>query len=119
MGGGLIRGGRDVDWGEMPREGRLRQLRGVLTGIVIAAPVLVVFAALFASADSVFANVLQNLFAFDAASIMAHTFFFCFWGPLTAGLLRWGLIGRPFPPPRMDYLPSSVPPVILALALLN
>ena len=119
IGGGLIVVGRDVDWREMPREGRLRQLRGVLTGIVIAAPVLIVFAALFASADSVFANVLQNLFAFDAASIMTHTFFFFFWGALTTGLLRWGLIGRPFPAPRMDYLPSSVTPFTVALGLLN
>ncbi len=119
IGGGLILVGRDVDWREMPREGRLRQLRGVLTGIVIAAPVLIVFAALFASADSVFANVLQNLFAFDAASIVQHTFFILFWGALTAGLLRWGLIGRPFPAPRMDYLPSSVTPFTVALGLLN
>ena len=111
--------GRDIDWREMPREGRLRHLRGVLAGIVIAAPLLVVFAALFASADPVFANVLQNLFAFDAASIVTHTFFICFWGALTAGWLRWSLIGRPVAGPRMDYTRSSVTPFVVALGLLN
>jgi len=117
--GGLPLVGRDIDWHEMPREGRLRHLRGVLTGIVIAAPVLIVFAALFASADQVFANVLQNLFAFDAASIVQHTFFILFWGALTAGWLRWSLIGRPVAAPKLDYIPSSVTPFTVALGLLN
>ena len=117
--GGLPLVGRDIDWHEMPREGRLRHLRGILTGIVIAAPVLIVFAALFASADQVFANVLQNLFAFDAASIVQHTFFIIFWGALTAGWLRWSLIGRPVAGPRLDYIPSSATPFTVALGLLN
>ncbi len=117
--GGLILIGRDIDWREMPREGRLRQLRGVLAGIVIAAPLLVVFAALFAAADQVFANVLQNLLVFDAANIVTHTFFIFFWGALTAGWLRWSLIGRPVAGPKMEYLPPTVTPFVVALGLLN
>jgi hypothetical protein len=119
MAGALVLVGRDIDWQELPREGRMRQLRGVLAGIVIAAPLLAIFAALFASADLVFANVLKNLFAFDAASIVTHTFFICFWGALTAGLLRWALIARPVPRPRMDYLPPHVTPFAVAVGLLN
>jgi uncharacterized protein DUF4153 len=119
MAGALVLVGRDIDWRELPREGRMRQLRGVLAGIVIAAPLLAIFAALFASADLVFANVLKNLFAFDAASIVTHTFFICFWGALTAGLLRWALIAHPVPRPRMDYLPPHVTPFAVALGLLN
>lgn len=117
--GGLILLGKDIEWREMPREGRLRQFRGVLGGILIAAPLLVVFAALFASADQVFANVLQNLFAFDAVSILQHTFFILFWGALTTGLLRWSLLGRPVAAPRIDFMPSSVTPFTVALGLLN
>ena len=117
--GGLVLIGRDIDWREMPREGRLRQLRGVIAGVLIAAPLLAIFAALFASADEVFANVLQNLFAFDPASIVTHTFFICFWGALTAGLLRWSLIGRPVPGPQMEHIPSNVTPFAVALGLLN
>jgi hypothetical protein len=67
----------------------------------------------------VFANLLQNLFDFNAASIVRHTFFICFWGALTAGLLRWGLIGRPVAVPRTEYLPSSVTPFAVALGLLD
>lgn len=111
--------GRDIDWRELPREGRLGQTRGVLAGILIAAPLLAVFAALFASADQVFSNVLQNVFSFDAEKILQHIFLLCFWGALTAGLLRWGLIGRPIVGPRIEYLPSSVTPFAVALGLLD
>src|SRR6266581_4005083 len=80
---------------------------------------LEIVAALFAEADEVFANVLRNLFAFDAASIVQHTFFICFWGALTAGLLRWALLARPIATPRMDFMPASVTPFAVALGLLN
>ncbi len=120
--GSLVLLGRDIDWRELPREGeggRLRQVRGVLAGILIAAPLLAIFAALFAAADQVFANVLQNLFDFDPRSILTHTFFIGFWGALTAGLLRWGLIGRPIAALRMEYVPASVAPFAVALGLLD
>ena len=117
--GALVLLGRDIDWRELPREGRLRHVRGVLAGVLIAAPLLAIFAALFAEADEVFANVLRNLFAFDAASIVQHTFFICFWGALTAGLLRWALLARPIATPRMDFMPASVTPFAVALGLLN
>src|SRR2546422_7292934 len=108
---------RSLPRGDVPLP--LRQVRGVLAGIVIAAPLLVIFAALFAEADQVFANVLRNLFDFDPASIVTHTFFICFWGALTAGLLRWGLIGRPVAAPRMEYIPASVTPFAVALGMLD
>jgi hypothetical protein len=119
IGGVLPLVGRDIDWREMPRQGRMRHVRGVLAGVLIAAPLLAIFAALFASADQVFANVLQNLFDFNAASIVTHTFFICFWGALTAGLLRWGLIGHPVAVPRTEYMPASVTPFAIALGLLD
>src|SRR3989442_1261583 len=104
---------------DTPHMGRLRHVRGVLAGVLIAAPLLAIFAALFAEADEVFANVLRNLFALDAASIVQHTFFICFWGALTAGLLRWALLARPIATPRMDFMPASVTPFAVALGLLN
>lgn len=119
IGGALFLIGRDIDWRAMPRAGRFRQARAVLAGILIAVPLLAIFAALFASADQVFANVLQNMLAFDSVSIVQHTFFICFWGALTAGLLRWGLIGRPVAGPKLEYLPASATPFAVALGLLD
>ena len=93
--GGLLLIGRDVQWQELPRSGRLRNIRAALVGLLIAAPLLVIFAALFASADQVFGNVLTNVFSFDITSVVSHTVFFVFWAAITAGYLRWSLIGKP------------------------
>src|SRR5206468_1352621 len=41
--------GRDVTWSELPRGGRLRQLRGAALGGLLAFPLLVVFGGLFSS----------------------------------------------------------------------
>ena len=111
---------KDVQWRELPQDGRLRHARGVLLGVLVAAPLLIVFAALFASADQIFGNVLANLFAFDAESVITHTFFICFWGALTAGYLRWGMLGRPVTLLNADPKPlPSIVPLATALGLLN
>src|SRR5213078_3759872 len=88
--------------------------------VAIAAPLLLVFAALFASADPVFSTVLTNLFAFDVETVIQHTFFFCFWGFLVAGYFRWSFLGRPIQLLAPANRPvSSIVPVATALGLLN
>src|SRR2546429_9790096 len=89
--GGMLLVGRDVQWQELPREGRLRNVRAILGGLLVAAPLLVIFAALFSSADQGFGNVLTNLFAFDITSLVSPTMLFCFWAVVTAAYLRWVL----------------------------
>src|SRR5206468_10975365 len=79
----------DIQWHELPQDDRMRNVRRVLLGVALAAPVLLVFAALFASADQVFSNVLTNVFDFNLQSVISHTFFMAFWGFLVAGYLRW------------------------------
>src|SRR5688572_12472123 len=51
----------DIQWRALPQEGRMRHVRGALLGVGVALPLLVIFAALFASADQVFNNMLTNL----------------------------------------------------------
>lgn len=110
----------DIKWPELPQDGRSRHVRGALLGAVIAAPLLVIFAALFASADPVFNNVLSNMFAFDMESVITHTFFIVFWGALVAGYLRWSFLGRPVEIPGATARPvPSVVPLATALGLLN
>jgi len=91
--GGTIAGsfkliGQDVAWRELPQEGRLRHVRAVGLGALLAAPLLVVFGSLFASADSVFSNLLKNVFAFDVNTVASHMILIGVWGALTAGYLR-------------------------------
>ena len=110
----------DIQWRELPQEGRYRHARSVLLGMVIATPILVVFAALFASADQVFGNVLTNLFAFDLESIGQHIVLFFFWGALAAGYLRWSLLGRPLDLSRAEVAPpASIVPLATVLGSLN
>src|SRR5207247_427554 len=110
----------DIQWNELPHDDRMRHVRRVLLGVALAAPVLLVFAALFASADQVFSNVLTNVFDFNLESVISHTFFMAFWGFLVAGYLRWCMLGRPVQGLTLDAKPiTSVVPLATALGLLN
>lgn len=110
----------DIQWRELPQDGRFRHVRAALLGGIIALPLLIVFAALFASADQVFGNVLNNLLAFDLNAVVTHTFFTCFWAAIVAGYLRWGMLGRPltgFTPEIRT--PSTIVPLAMVLGSLN
>ncbi|MGH7520856.1 MAG: DUF4153 domain-containing protein [Gemmatimonadales bacterium] len=110
----------DIQWRELPRDERTRHVRGAVLGLLIAAPLLIVFAALFASADPVFGSVLSNLFALDMESVIQHSFLVVFWGALTAGYLRWGMLGKPVAVQSPTTKPiESVVPLATALGLLN
>lgn len=120
--GALVLAGHDVQWRELPREGRLRHVRAVALGVALAAPLLVVFAGLFASADQVFGNLLANLLggAFDAEAVFTHTFLICAWAALVAGYLRWSFFGRPVAlPAAASNAALGIVPVGTALGLLN
>lgn len=111
---------RDIQWRELPQDDRTRHLRGAGLGLLIAAPLLVVFAALFASADPVFGGFLSNVFAVDMESVIQHSFLIVFWGALTAGYLRWGMLGKPVGLQSPTAKPvQSVLPLATALGLLN
>jgi hypothetical protein len=118
--GSVLLVSQDVKWRDVPMEGRWRHARAVLLGVIIATPLLLIFAALFASADQVFGNVLQNLFAFDVESVISHTFLFGFWAALSAGYLRWSLLAQPMRTPAdLGNVHVGIVPVATVLALLN
>src|SRR5881409_647357 len=80
--------GRDVTWSELPRGGRLRQLRGAALGGLLAFPLLVVFGGLFSSADAVFHDVVADAFAIDFGAVLGHIALFGIFTVLAAGYLR-------------------------------
>jgi hypothetical protein len=84
--------GRDVTWSELPRGGRLGQVRAVALGGMLAFPLLVVFGGLFSSADAVFHDVVANLLAIDFGSVLGHLALFGIFTALTAGYLRGALL---------------------------
>ena len=113
--------GRDVTWSELPA-GRLRQVRAVALGGTLAFPLLVVFGALFSSADVVFHDVVADLFKIDFGSIMGHIALFGIFAGLSAGYLRGAML-RPTPshsPADRDAkLALGIIPVATALGLVD
>ena len=116
-----------IRWSEVRLDGRLRAVKGVALGALIAAPLLVVFGALFASADAIFADVLDGMLAFDPQQVVGHVMLAGFFSYITAGYFS-GMLFRPHPAGASD-LPSSpataalpslgVLPVATALGLVN
>ncbi len=64
---------RDIDWRKDSPS--TKRLTGVLRGLLIAAPLLLVFGCLFVSADAAFSAALQNTFSFDPAEMLASVWF--------------------------------------------
>jgi hypothetical protein len=76
-----------------------RQAASVGRGLLIAAPLLVVFGALFASADAVFAGLVRNVFRFDFDRMMGHVVLFVILAWISIGGLRGFVTGTAFPSP--------------------
>lgn len=112
--------GTHVQWSDLARRDSLRGARAVALGVVLALPLLLVFGALFAGADVVFNNVVQNLFAVNLETAVSHVLFAGFWAVLVAGYLRGAFLAPPVPAPLSDRGPLlGIVPVGTALGLVN
>ena len=106
--------------------GKRRPLAPVLWGVVLAVPLLVVFGALFAAADAVFAGFLQGMFAWirDYPQLLARLFLSLILSWLALGLARRAFTARRDPPAledyaNLDFLHLGAPTAITALALVD
>ena len=82
---------------ETARPGRWRSTAAVARGFVIAVPLVVVFGALFMSADAVFANLVEDVVRFDLDRIASHVLLFAIAAWLSTGYLRGFLTGTELP----------------------
>jgi hypothetical protein len=116
--------GRDVRWEELPSGGALRHVRAAGAGALLAFPLLLVFGALFASADAVFRNVVMGVLDIDVAalrSLMSHTLLITLGTALAGGYL-WGALVRTAPRPTGEEdrgFSLGIVPVGTALGLLD
>ena len=85
----------DVRWQTIPRGGLCRHLAAVARGLLIAAPLLLLFGGLFVAADAVFERIVARTFNLDGGVLFSHVFLagFCAW--VVAGYLRGLLLGGP------------------------
>jgi hypothetical protein len=84
----------DIDWAETLRGRWKGGALAVSRGVLLAAPLLVLFGTLFVAADAVFEQLVLEVFGFDLARVFSHLFLFCFFAWITAGLLWAGLMAR-------------------------
>jgi hypothetical protein len=84
----------DIDWGEALRGRWKGGALAVSRGVLLAAPLLLLFGALFVAADAVFERLVLEVFGFDLATVFSHLFLVCFFAWITAGLLWAGLMAR-------------------------
>ncbi len=84
----------DIDWQEALRGRWKGGALAVSRGVLLAAPLLVLFGALFVAADAVFERLVLEVFGFDLARVFSHLFLVCFFAWITAGLLWAGLVAR-------------------------
>lgn len=81
-----------------------RRMGNVIAGLVLAAPLVLVFGSLFASADPQFGGFLARLTEWQPGPIARHAFITLGLGWVTAGLLRGWL----WHPPRIPDIPLPV-----------
>ncbi|MEO5740307.1 MAG: DUF4173 domain-containing protein, partial [Vicinamibacterales bacterium] len=83
---------------ETGRTAAWHRAAAVARGLVIAAPLVAVFGALFVSADAVFAGLVANVVRFDFGRIAGHIVLFSITGWISTGYLRGFLTGTELPP---------------------
>jgi hypothetical protein len=84
---------------EPGRAARWRRVAAIARGLLIATPLVVVFGALFMSADAVFAELVGNVLRFDFEWLTRHMVLFSIFSWLSTGYLRGFLTGTELPPP--------------------
>lgn len=85
---------RDIAWEEIPSEGWAPKARAVGRGLLLAAPLVLVFGALFVAADASFERLVNNLFRIDLDSVIAHVSIALVCGWKAAGFLRGVMFGE-------------------------
>lgn len=84
----------EVHWNELSRPGWKRHAKAILHGLVMGIPLLVLFSALFASADAGFARVINRIFLSNHESVIGHILLAFILAWISGGFLRSILFGR-------------------------
>ena len=112
----------DIEWREAVRGRWKGQALAVSRGVLLAAPLLLLFGTLLVAADAIFERLIIEVFGFDLAEVFSHLFLIFFFAWITAGLLWAGLMARVpenFAIPRPGVLSLGIVEVGIVLTLLD
>ncbi len=84
--------GSDLDWKSMPGTRLSRNVFAVLRGAAIALPLLLIFGALFSSADARFEALANRVISFDLENVLSHVAITSILAWLSAGYLRGSIV---------------------------
>jgi hypothetical protein len=112
----------DIEWREAVRGRWKGQALAVSRGVLLAAPLLLLFGTLLVAADAIFERLVIDVFGFDLAEVFSHLFLICLFTWITTGLLWAGLMARVpenFAIPRPRVLSLGIVEVGIVLGLLD
>lgn len=112
---------KHVRWPEVAPGGGTKQVLAVARGVLISAPLLLVFGALFVAADAVFQSLVLSLLDLDP-DVLGHLVLALFLAWISAGFLTFGLLGNrrsDLAPRRPDALALGIVEVGVVLGLLD
>jgi hypothetical protein len=78
----------DIRWNDMQSRGWTKNLLGVVRGILIATPLILIFGALFMAADAVYEGWIKSVLNIDFEKFISHGLLFGFFTWMTAGYFR-------------------------------
>jgi hypothetical protein len=84
----------DVRWKEIPRRGWSRHAFAVVRGLIIAAPLLLVFGLLFMAADAVFEGLVNNTLNLNVGNLFTHLLMVIVITWMVGGYLRGVIMGE-------------------------
>jgi len=112
----------DIEWREAVRGRWKGQALAVSRGVLLAAPLLLLFGTLLVAADAIFERLVIDVFGFDLAEVFSHLFLVCLFAWISAGVLWAGLMARvpeSFAVPRPRALSLGIVEVGVVLGLLD
>lgn len=83
--------GSDIGWSELQIGGWRKHALSAFRGILIAAPLVLIFGALFMAADAVYDGWVRTTLNIDLGVVLSHGMLFAIFAWLTAGYLRGAL----------------------------
>lgn len=112
----------DLPWRRTVGQAFSQRTLAVSLGTLLALPLLIVFGALFMSADAVFSALIKDIFNIDFARLLGHVFLTGFFAWIVCGYMRGVLFGKEreeLPRPRKQILSLGITEVGVALGLVN